>query len=161
VADAAGIVQFIERYLAEDEAMARKPWDVDWALGGNPGRLFVYFADEGSPAVLDCDDDGSAEYCVHFQPRRMLAEIAAKRRLLDIHRIITDVWTEDIGPTDDPYLDPQMMEPGATSGEGCVACHNVGLGNIAPDGPCETLKALAVPHVGREGWKDEWALAVP
>jgi hypothetical protein len=60
---------------------------------------------------------------------RMLAEVAAKRAILDLH---------------EPY------ESERVGGQSCWACNRDGW-------PCETVRLLAQPFAGRPGWREEWA----
>lgn len=129
--------------------------DGDWVKRVNIG---VWLCDD--PAD-DCETmratwTAQVEHAAYWDPQRVLADLAAKRQVLAIHRTVREVWTEDIGPTDEPYLAPDLMDPGVERGEGCVSCHDTGCGNVAPDGPCETLKALVSPYAGLPGFKPEW-----
>jgi hypothetical protein len=71
---------------------------------------------------------------------RMLAEIAAKRRRLDLHR-----------------PDPEWSNR-------CKICLSDRAGRHSEDWsadawPCETILIDAAPYAGREGWRGEWAVA--
>jgi hypothetical protein len=74
-----------------------------------------------------------------WSPQRVLAEIAAKRRRLDLHR----------------------PDPGWSNR--CKICLSDRAGRHSEDWsadawPCETILIDAALHAGRPGWKDEWAL---
>jgi len=77
-------------------------------------------------------------------PARVLAEVKAKRAILDLHRQIECVNCE-----------AQGRKP-ATS---CLRCHHgdSDLGERYYDGTCSTVRALAQSHTGRPGWLDEWS----
>ena len=68
-------------------------------------------------------------------PARELARIAADRKILELHGV---EWRQrpdhEIGDSDDPW---------------CGAC-------LDEDYPCATLRLLASPYKGREGWQEAW-----
>lgn len=74
-----------------------------------------------------------------------LAEIDAKRRILDLHAPVAT------GPT---------WQPGPPQCEHCAGlCHSwSGTGCEGPDAPypCPTVRLLAVPMAGRDGYRSEW-----
>jgi hypothetical protein len=65
--------------------------------------------------------------------RFRLAEVEAKRRILDLHHE-TELESE---PDHDPM------------GAGCAECGHF-------DWPCETIRLLAQPYAGRDGWQEQW-----
>ena len=65
--------------------------------------------------------------------KRALAEVEAKRRILDLH------W-----PDTSRYIKPQCHE--------CSSC-----GCCSVDHPCDTIRLLAQPYAGQPGWREEWA----
>lgn len=72
-----------------------------------------------------------------WPPERVLAEIEAKRRLLEPH-----------AESDFPY-DPDGPGPGDYSWTArCNECYQ--------DAPCLTVRLLALPYAGRDGWREEW-----
>jgi hypothetical protein len=70
--------------------------------------------------------------------------------LLAHHRMIREVWTEEIGPTDEPYL----VEPG----EGCMRCGDLGGGDVIGDSPCETLLIMAGEFERHPDFEGAWRL---
>ena len=69
-----------------------------------------------------------------YDPARVLAECAAKRRIVELH------------------------EP---NGETCSVCalqdgSKYGDGWGAEDWPCSTLRALALPYADHEAFREEW-----
>lgn len=78
---------------------------------------------------------------------RILAEVATKRRILELHR-----------PTESMYSDGELLYPAAS--KLCRVCgpgdswqaEQEGFGEL----PCETLRALALPYVDRPGYREEW-----
>ena len=134
------ILAFITAQLDADEAAAKKPWGLDWRAEGSPGRMGVVDADMAEPLILDGNDDGTIEFCVHFQPRRMLADIAAKRAILERHK-----------PDGDP------------DGDECSTCWGVNdySDDNAPQGfPCETVRLLAAQFADRPGFNPPWRINV-
>jgi uncharacterized protein DUF6221 len=88
-----------------------------------------------------------AEHIARWDPARVLAEIAAKRRLLANHEKVTARelrWTAE--------TDTHEM----VSFESCV-CLESDVG-YSGTWPCEDLIVSAAPYAGRPGWKDEWAV---
>jgi hypothetical protein len=103
------IEAFLTARLDEDEAIARAasagPWSVggggyegdnDGCIEGAAGQDLIRVAGDpgGYEAVLSISD---AEHIVRWNPVRVLAEIAAKRAILEIHaphdsRILAAVW---------------------------------------------------------------------
>lgn len=151
----------LRAWLDEDEAVATKPWGLHWRLHGPPGRLGVSDADMAEPLILDACDDGTAEYCVHFQPRRVLADIAGKRALLD-H--VAD-WPHEYVDGDTWFSCSQAESPNvgddfAGPGSGCADEKRAGK-------PCDcgldkrrlaVLRCVAAGYVARDGFKPEWRI---
>lgn len=71
-----------------------------------------------------------AEHMARWDPARALAEIDAKRRILELH-----------GNVD--------------GGEECYTCSDK-TGYMAEAVPCSTVRLLAVPYAERAGYRDEW-----
>lgn len=69
----------------------------------------------------------------HVDPHQVLARIAADRKILELHQ-----------PMDNIY--------------GRFECTSCGIaGEFPVRWPCPTLRLLASPYKGREGWQEEWA----
>jgi hypothetical protein len=64
-------------------------------------------------------------------PARVLAEVAAKRRIVEVH---------------------PPNPRGSAQGNLCQACDVHGGGPY----PCETLRLLALPYAEHEGYREEW-----
>ena len=73
------------------------------------------------------------EHIARHDPARVLAEVDAKRRILDEHTCRCP--------------DPDCQDCGACSGP-----HHA---DPAP-APCTTLRLLALPYAGQPGYRDEW-----
>ena len=95
----------------------------DWAT------LVVPPQEEGGEGI----DPGNAEHIARWDPARVLAEIDAKRRILEIHHHI-ECQHDRYGPDGD-----------------CAECGN--------EYPCETVHLLAQPYAGHDGWREEWQLS--
>ncbi|MGW1595264.1 DUF6221 family protein [Streptomyces sp. NPDC002343] len=68
-----------------------------------------------------------------WDPARVLREIDAKRRIVELH-----------GPADTEYAD----------GPVCTTCDD--LRGVEPAYPCRTLRLLLLPYADRPGYSDEW-----
>ena len=120
------IVEFLRARLDEDEAQAREAVTI---------RQRTY---SHQPWVNDPDhelkawDDHPAGV-VLLGPERLLAEVAAKRQVLDVHE----------------------PEPGA----GCLVCdHDCNFGYVYGDGTgCTTIRALASVYADHPDYDPEWA----
>lgn len=79
---------------------------------------------------------GDADHAEHWQPGAVLARIAADRKILELHK---------------PYQ--------RIIGLGCETCLGSAVKNKPasfPGWPCPTLRLLASPYKGREGWQEAW-----
>lgn len=101
---------------------------------------------ERAPHTVDCGvrlGYWAERDCVCGYPKRVLAEVAAKRRIIDLHHSLgPSAGTEDklvcdaCGPEEDISFRVE------TYGRGW---------------PCTTLRLLASVYAGRPGWQSEWA----
>lgn len=132
------LVTWLKAQLDDDERVARaaaggRPvWTLDAAPDG------TWYVDPGP----DADDIGGinlhepAEHIARWDPKRVLAEIQAKRQLLDLHHVCCDsTWCTN---------------------KGCATCGSKDGGFNA--WPCTTLRALAQPYASRDGWREEWTV---
>lgn len=78
-----------------------------------------------------------AGHIARWDPARVLAEVAAKRRILDEHQPIDGV-----------------------SWHGCTTCDAQGWGSCgcagSGDWPCDTVKLLALPYADHPDYREEW-----
>ncbi len=81
-------------------------------------------SDPSTPFPCDCD-----------YPARVLADVASKRRLVDLHDIPCDV---------------------CLSGE-YVTIDGVDVPKHHGSAPCATLRLLALPYAGHDGYRSDWA----
>lgn len=87
-------------------------------------------------AIVAAGYNGAYEHIARWDPARVLAEVAAKRDILDVHHNMND-------------------------GD-CAVCvrgewgYPTNGGSIPAPWPCMTIKLLALPYAGRDGWREEW-----
>jgi Family of unknown function (DUF6221) len=81
---------------------------------------------------------GLAEHIARHDPARVLAEVDAKRRIIDDHKQ---------GPRWNDKPDPVI----------CYRCGDPpGYDYGYMDSPCPTLRLLALPYADRPDYRDEW-----
>jgi Family of unknown function (DUF6221) len=129
MADPMDLAAWLLEQIAEDERVAR-------AAEPEHPRLWDRFSGEGFD-----------EHIVRWQPRRVLAECDAKRRIIALHR-----------PTQPAYPGDELTYPNAAN-----LCQRCGPGDNwqaeqEPFGemPCDHLRLLALPYVDRPGYREEW-----
>jgi hypothetical protein len=76
----------------------------------------------------------------------MLARIAADRKILALHKP-TPTTLEEV---DGREVEADSFEEIVSREVNCMACAGY------PEAPCPTLRLLASPYKGREGWQEEW-----
>ncbi|MFT2014619.1 DUF6221 family protein [Streptomyces sp. 796.1] len=141
------LVQWLREQLDEDERVARaaterQPYDQWDAVGddreGETARTFwsvVHIASmERTPAARDL-----ATFIAAQDPARVLREVDAKRRLLDLHHVVGGWEGED----------------GNGLGHGCEECGH-SMEYSGQGGWCETVRVLALPYADRPGYHPEW-----
>jgi Family of unknown function (DUF6221) len=108
------LIEWVREQLDADEANARDRW------------AGVHRAD------CDQNDYGpdNSGVCDCGEPERRLAEVKAKRAVLELHSHVTG-YPNDIDRR-------------------CALDHDYD--------PCRTLRLLAQPIAGRDGWQDEWSV---
>jgi hypothetical protein len=147
VSDVVEFVAWLREQLDEDERAILDRWDSDgrarvatmWT-GGEPGYTTVA-SDQGDGVwVADGREVTDARHVlVLFDPARVLAEVAAKKAILDLYRQAWgehQSWLEDVG--------------GDTFGRADEIRGRV-------ESLHETIRLLAQPYAGRPGWREEWA----
>ena len=107
-------------------------------------------------------DSAAGGHIIRHDPARVLAEVDAKRRILDEH---LPEWRTVEWPHD---------QNGKGEGLVCRRCQNaehtewkpeVGHAGVLPEGfvtpyvlgPCPTLRLLMLPYADRDGYRSEWA----
>lgn len=139
------LVEWLRAQLDEDERIARGCSGTDW--WEHPAN-WVSAPPLNRVAVVV--HDGNRGHIVRHDPARVLREIDAKRRLLDLHGIVH----RNIGW--------QGVDGEAEYGElpvcgHCVPKHtHYPTREDVPEGPCPTLRLLALPYADRPGYREEW-----
>lgn len=125
------LVAWLRAQLDEDAMFAREAVDREWFSADN----YVESRDGGEVARFEIKAD--ARHASGWSPARVLAEVAAKRRIIDEH-------------------------PNVNDGD-CGTCVHGRWGYPTHGGsdpqlwPCDTLRLLASVYAGRPGWRSEWA----
>lgn len=128
------LIEWLRAQMDEDER--------EWASG--PGVI---------PDVHD-RDCGAARYiegeflpdeCDCGWPERIMAEVRAKRAILDLHL-----------PKENRHYASEGRFYVDTCCETCGTEINRSTMEMDGDWPCETLLAIAQPYAGRPGWQPEW-----
>lgn len=138
------LAEFLMQRIAEDEADARDAShrDAEWtAVDPSPAG---WGADERDAELLgggkplgrfDPEYGGMlvAEHVARWSPARVLAECAAKRRIVELHRGQKALWDDDENPLE------------------VVECPECGVLF-----PCPTLRLLALPYADHPDYREEW-----
>jgi len=133
------LITFLRRQLDDDERVAHATLGVNVRadlINGKPAPRWVSRGD----SVWDTNDiprvkgtwAREAEHIARWDPARVLAEIQAKRRILD--------WAE---AAQREFDRAGLRTPTPTTSE-----------------PMYFAALLAQPYAGRDGWREEWRLTV-
>jgi hypothetical protein len=117
-------------------ALTRPPW-----TGGDANVV----DGDGYPVVRDDDtrpERAVLEHIARWDPARVLAEVDAKRRILDLHAIV-DGYCSVCSHT-------EMVEHWDGENE------TYGEERISQGWPCLTVRLLALPYASRDGYREEW-----
>ncbi|MFD9256943.1 DUF6221 family protein [Streptomyces sp. NPDC059538] len=141
------LVQFLRARHDEDEEAARRAGDSFRQIGDTG----VIVATEGDRAeeCATANWAGIAEHIARHDPARVLAEVDAKRRLVELHGIVH----REIG-----WLADGEEERGEVPVCGhCVQrnAHYLSRTDV-PEGACTTLRLLALPDSSHPDYKPEW-----
>lgn len=143
------LTEFLLARITEDEAAARAGIsgqadpENGWGLVEYQGMAGLTLA----PHVGHVHERVQGEHIIRWHPYRVLAECAAKRRIMESHPLTSDVVPVHTGPT------PAV---------GCETCHTVTASSIDDVdyvealGPCDTLLALALPYADHPDFHEEW-----
>lgn len=136
------LVAWLRQQLAEDER-AVWHWDSDgrarvatmWT-GGEPGYTTVA-TEHGGEWIADGREVTDARHVtVLHDPARVLREVAAKRKLLELH----------------VNQGSETLSVCAVCDAGAQSCGCVGW----DEWPCETVKLFALPYEDRPGYQESW-----
>lgn len=149
------LVAFVRQQLDADEALARRV--AERYVVRNSDR-----PDDGQPywplpsieatfrGRIDPDIVAGLDLIRTYDPARVLAEVEAKRRILDLHIGAHDCTEIHTGV----YPDDWPADAGwGKAGERRAHAANE---HFEADQPCPTVRLLAQPYAGRDGWREEW-----
>lgn len=127
-----GLVAFLRERLREDEEVAREFERNDpgpWSILDKPGGCIL--DKDGRRVVGDgyYDDPYQLRHYYRFSPARVLSEVGAKRRILDLHQ---------------------------SNGHPFDADYAVCIHDERPY-PCPSVRLLAVPYDQHPAYRKEWA----
>lgn len=134
-----GLVEFLRARLDEDEADAKRAVPGPWAMVGEPRDTTVFSMPAGISVAHGWLRD--LAHIARHDPARVLAEVAAKRRILDE----LDAMPHAL---DDGHHECPMVEPTAWKDPRCTC----GQAELAD----RVLRLLALPYAGRPGYREEW-----
>ncbi|MFI8351289.1 DUF6221 family protein [Streptomyces sp. NPDC085596] len=138
------LVQWLGAQLDEDERIAHAassgPWnayagpEMPWISKGeliHPVRTWERMT--GQPSIMT-EAWFDSRFIAEWNPARVLREIDAKRRLLDLHA-------------------PDVMGTHTS----CTECgQGYEMHDWGPAYPCTTVRLLAMPYEARPGYREEW-----
>lgn len=100
------LVEFLKARLAEDEQTAREAGNRRWLIEDNMISLWPENEHDG---FMTWPTRSDARHAVHWQPERVLAEVEAKRRIVERHTACDDTSfgepCEDLRLLALPYAD--------------------------------------------------------
>jgi hypothetical protein len=144
MSDADELVAFVKRCLDKDEQVAQRAKDLaktrHWdsspegsVIDATVHTEYRYLA--VGPDYRSLDDIG--EHIARWDPARVLAEVAAKRRILDDYDIVVSAIrrVDDVDGNRLLYARLEARE--------------------------SDIRWLAQPYAGHEGWREEWRASAP
>ncbi|MDT5037819.1 MAG: hypothetical protein QOE03_3004 [Micromonosporaceae bacterium] len=150
------LVTWLHQQLDEDGRAAGHAQPGPWHIGKavDPTRPCTIRTFPAAGDVADRIRWVDAEHIARHYPARVLREVEAKRRAIDLHGI---VWRE-IG-----WLQREGDELVEADGQlpVCAICVPAYASFFAtradvPVGPCVTVRLLAVAYADRPGYREEW-----
>lgn len=124
------LLTWLRAQLDDDEQVARKATSAPWLVTASTDGTLADVVPVTSSFEDYCCDRDDAEHIARWNPDRVLAEVAHKRRILQ--------WVQDrlVDAEDFPQNDAYRVE--------------------AIEATVLHLRWLAAPYAGREGYRDEW-----
>lgn len=95
------LVEFLKARLDEDEAAAKAAGEFDgetWVARGDAVLENVPDGTRGEWIAQRCEDDDTAAHIARHDPARVLADVAAKRAILDGYRMLAWVLGDEDAP---------------------------------------------------------------
>ena len=124
--DTTHLVMFLQARLTEDEANAKRAGGDRWIQDGGS----IHRERHETAQVVDWVYDEAWEHIARNDPAHVLADIAAKRRIIEWH---SDNPHECEGPQGSEYVADDDSDP------------------------CSTMKALASVYADHPDYRKEWA----
>ncbi len=134
----------VEQQLAEDAAVRAAQWNTAepspsaWGDEERPAQILA----DGKPIITFGIEYGAplaVDHVAYWDPARVLAEIAAKRRVLARHQRMGSVYRDALVP------------------DACEGCGlDEGEWNVADINECPELLDLAAPFSGHEDFDESW-----
>jgi hypothetical protein len=141
------LIQFLRARLDEDYRTATD----DGVLAGDtwhvleplPGRVTAEVMQIGGPVAKL--EHRAAEHMARHDPARVVAEVAAKRQIIELHgHEERSGWRPDDDDTPGAY---------GTIEQACMEC---GSQDLAVRWPCPTIRLLALPYVDHPQYQESW-----
>jgi hypothetical protein len=142
------LTEFLLERIDEDCEVAYGGAPSPWSEGGS--ELFIA---TGQRQVLDkhghltalCYYGGTYGHVLRFDPTRVMAELEAKRQVVNLHP------HHPAGPHPFDWSSCQIYFGGQCARAGnCMTCRT--------EGPCPTIRLLATPYAGHPEYLPEWAV---
>jgi hypothetical protein len=149
------LIGWLRVQLDDDERVARdavgdniSPGE-EWHHSDRPSSVITGLGD----SVVDDSDAHQCEHIARWDPACVLAEVEAKRRILDLHTGTHACPEMRIGtyPADWPTAAPY--------GKAGESWEHAAGGHFDKGEPCPTVRLVALPFADRSGYRPEWAPA--
>lgn len=114
---------------------APSPWKEGGGWDGTMSGARSVLDRHGEPTA-DCYYGGTYGHVLHFDPTRVLADIEAKRRVVELH-----------APRESKSEDGTMV---------CSSCGDQGCCGHGETPPCNTLRTLALSYRDHPEWSADW-----
>ena len=135
------LVAWLRAQMDADERsamIAAGPIGYNWQADGGS-----VFAEHPTDEIVDYAGQAAEHIAVH-DPARVLHQVAAMRKIVDLHRS----WA------DEPYRHPHAERY-------CQTCSDDDISwwtdSGSPEWPCPTLRLLTTVYADRDGYRPEWA----
>jgi hypothetical protein len=150
------LITWLRAQLDDDEQATLASSERDWRPdGANSCQVYVRRPDGSNRTIAWCangyeDDFANSLHIARHDPAWMLAEVNAKRRILDLHTGVHDCPEMRTGvyPADRPAA--------AAYGKPGERWAYPSTEHFDADEFCPTARALTLPYADRAGYRDEW-----
>jgi hypothetical protein len=154
------LVTWLRAQLDDDERAARAELTPAASISVSLGLSLWEARDVGGPempsvwegtALIARDlADEHAQHIARWDPVRVLAEVDARRQILELHagehdcpKIMTGVYADD-------------WPASASWGKAGESWRHATNEHFEGDRPCPTLRAQGLPYADRDGYREEW-----